>query len=223
MTKCLTCGREFEEDYAGRKYCSRSCAAKKNNDGRVRSKLSCEKTKASLKKYWSSKRGKERKSKKKKCPFCKKMYEYNDKRQKYCSRSCASKANGAPKISSSTHKEVVKRAMEYWMKHPEKRMDIAKRSQKGKHKNPRHILELSKRTVVKILSRLDIGCSNCGWNEDVCDLHHIVPRNKGGNDGHLNLSYLCPNCHRLAHHGKLIEIKNFQDYVGDRWKDFYYG
>jgi uncharacterized protein YlaI len=83
------------------------------------------------------------------------------------------------------------------------------------------ILECSKRTVTKILSRLKLGCFNCGW--DICrgDLHHIVPQAKQGTDAHSNLTYLCPNCHRMAHSGKLLVFKTVEEIVGETWKQFY--
>jgi hypothetical protein len=86
------------------------------------------------------------------------------------------------------------------------------------------ILEVSPRTTRKILIRLGLlesGCFNCGWNLDICDLHHIREQAKGGAHTHDNLVYLCPNCHRLAHKGKLPPVKSFAEVVGERWKQFY--
>lgn len=37
-------------------------------------------------------------------------------------------------------------------------------------------------------------CSMCGWSESVCDIHHITP---------LQVTVLCPNCHRKIHRGLL--------------------
>jgi len=51
---------------------------------------------------------------------------------------------------------------------------------------------------------LNKGCIECGWKEARCDLHHINGRQVDDKDGLWNISYLCPNCHRLAHDGKLI-------------------
>lgn len=85
----------------------------------------------------------------------------------------------------------------------------------------RSIFEVSKRTAQKILRRLNIECSNCGWNKAPCDIHHIVHKAKGGSDDHSNLSYLCPNCHRLAHYGKITEFITLAEQIGDKWKDCY--
>lgn len=83
------------------------------------------------------------------------------------------------------------------------------------------LLECSKRTVSKIVQRMKLSCFNCGWNECACDIHHITPKSKGGTDEHNNLTYLCPNCHRLAHTGKLHTFKTLFEMVGDDWKKFY--
>ena len=65
-------------------------------------------------------------------------------------------------------------------------------------KNPDTILELSKRTVSKIMRRANKECSICLWKEEICDIHHIVPKSKGGTDDMSNLIILCPNCHRVV-------------------------
>ena len=72
------------------------------------------------------------------------------------------------------------------------------------------LLHAGKNAIARIIDRLDLGCSNCGWNEAKCDIHHILPKAKGGSDHPTNLTYICPNCHRLAHTGKL---KNFVSIV----------
>ena len=83
------------------------------------------------------------------------------------------------------------------------------------------LLQASKRTIAKVLKRLDLGCFECGWKVCPCDLHHILPQSRGGDDSHTNLTYLCPNCHRMAHAGILTQFKTMQDVVGDSWKDHY--
>jgi hypothetical protein len=51
--------------------------------------------------------------------------------------------------------------------------------------------------------RLPSGCSACGWNKAACDYHHVIEKVNGGRDVLSNIVYLCPNCHRLVHHGSL--------------------
>ena len=91
--------------------------------------------------------------------------------------------------------------------------------------NPQNIYELSSRTRIKVIKRLNIGCSRCGWNEDICDMHHINGRKIKDCHNHNNLCYLCPNCHRKIHNGKIKkeELINLFDYIGDNWKQYYYG
>jgi hypothetical protein len=90
---------------------------------------------------------------------------------------------------------------------------------------PKSILQLSKRTASKIFRRLNKGCSYCGWNEDICDIHHINGKKISDPNNHKNLSYLCPNCHRLVHRGIIPKesIIDIQNYIGDSWKEVYYG
>ena len=64
-----------------------------------------------------------------------------------------------------------------------------------------------------------------GWNEDICDIHHINGRTIQDAHHHSNLCYLCPNCHRLAGKGKIKpeQLINFESQVGDKWKEAYLG
>jgi len=101
-------------------------------------------------------------------------------------------------------------------------------STKGKYKkNPASILDLSSRTVRKLLQRINPGCSRfqCGWKEGIGDIHHINGRKVADANGHWNLSYLCPNCHRLVHEGKVPkdELVTIQTQLGETWFDHYYG
>lgn len=100
-------------------------------------------------------------------------------------------------------------------------------STKNKYKGKEFtsLLELSKRTVSKILRRLKIGCSRCGWNECVCDIHHINGRKIEDANGHWNLTYLCPNCHRMAHREKIDKSSfvTLAEQLPENWHDYYYG
>jgi len=89
------------------------------------------------------------------------------------------------------------------------------------------ILLLSKRTVSKILSRANCSCSLCNWNEAHCDIHHIVPKKKGGKDTMDNLICVCPNCHRKLHQygEKFKTVSELKEKSLEKtlpnWKDFY--
>lgn len=99
-------------------------------------------------------------------------------------------------------------------------------SQVGKRAvTPDSLLELSSRTVSKVLRRLGLPCSNCGWDRTICDLHHIHGRKIPNPHAHHNLAYLCPNCHRLAHEGKLQahDIIPFSQQIGDSWRVLFMG
>lgn len=91
-----------------------------------------------------------------------------------------------------------------------------------------NINETSSRTKAKILSRMHeqklICCSRCGWDEGKGDLHHINGRKIKNADNHLNLCYLCPNCHRLVHEGKVKKetLVNLNDFIGDAWREYYF-
>jgi len=87
------------------------------------------------------------------------------------------------------------------------------------------VYEASHRTRLKIVRRLNLPCSRCGWSEAVCDLHHIRGRKLPDPHNHNNLSLLCPNCHRLADQGKIKpeDLITLDDYFPANWADFYYG
>jgi predicted restriction endonuclease len=56
----------------------------------------------------------------------------------------------------------------------------------------------------EIFNVYDISCRICGWfiNTDKiqrgCEIHHIIPVNKGGKDVFENCILLCPNHHKEA-------------------------
>lgn len=70
---------------------------------------------------------------------------------------------------------------------------------------------------------MKIACSNCNWDKDICDIHHIRGRKIQNPHDHENLCYLCPNCHRLAHKGKIEKLISLKEFIGDLWKNFYFG
>lgn len=167
------------------------------------------------------------------CLECSKSFVTREKKSKFCTQSCSAKNMNKNKESTSKeHKEKISLGLKKWWNERsdkiEKRIQIiqhGKTSQVGKHKTPKSILELSKRTVSKICKRLELKCSRCNWNEDVCDIHHIKPRSEGGLDDHSNLCYLCPNCHRLAGNKKIKieDLITLDIYIKDTWLEYYYG
>lgn len=89
-------------------------------------------------------------------------------------------------------------------------------------KVPDNLFDVSSRTASKILKRMNVGCSICGWNEASCDVHHIVPKKNGGSNDHDNLTILCPNCHRKAHENLVTDFITITEQVGETWREFYF-
>ena len=91
---------------------------------------------------------------------------------------------------------------------------------------PQSLLDLSSRTVSKILYRAKCSCSICGWNESSCDIHHIVPKSKGGTNDADNLIIVCPNCHRVIHTTDKYDIEYLKTLAVDKtfnnWREFYH-
>lgn len=52
-------------------------------------------------------------------------------------------------------------------------------------------------------------CEICDYTLSV-DVHHLIPRSRGGNDNKENLSVLCPNHHREVHIGILTKEDIFK-------------
>lgn len=91
------------------------------------------------------------------------------------------------------------------------------------------ILELGTRTVQKIIERMGLGCSLCGWNEASCDIHHIIDVSLGGSNDLNNLILVCPNHHRIIHKKRDLDEKysnenltNYSlEYTHKDWKNYY--
>ena len=56
--------------------------------------------------------------------------------------------------------------------------------------NPTSILEISSRTVHKIIARAALSCSICQWNRATGDIRHIIEVSEGGSNAMSNLVYL---------------------------------
>ncbi len=182
----------------------------------------------------------------KECLYCKKPFTSKRKNSIVCSRKCSANYNRkltTPEQRSKTAKkiwenpehrkkmsEIIKKT---WKEHPERFSSGEKLSKAvgkgtiGKFRPMKldSLFQLSKRTISKILKRLNIGCLRCRWNESSCDLHHIRGKKILNPNHHSNLTILCPNCHRLAHTNKITpeEMMNLEQSIGDSWKEVYYG
>lgn len=105
------------------------------------------------------------------------------------------------------------------------RCNDCKRKSPRKNENANSILDLSKRTIKKILKRANKGCAICGWKEANPVKHHIEFRMNGGKDADDNLILVCPNHHAIIHENKkafdvaflrsrciAVTFKNWRDY-----------
>lgn len=161
------------------------------------------------------------------CENCNKVHDGSYGSGRFCTQKCARSFS-----TSKNRKEINRKVSEtlggpgLTRKEQSELSRLSKQASYERKKKLTSILDVSKRTTQKILKRMKLPCSLCGWfYEGVsCDLHHIVPRSSGGSDENTNLTYICPNCHRLVHTGH-IPIENLitlQDYIGESWKDYYF-
>lgn len=186
------------------------------------------------------------------CSKCGKLYEVEcseksflqGKYRKTCSAKCA---NSRPMTEEKRKKisEGVKRTIKpkiyhytceicgnsFTKEHPFKKgrhIHCEKCIQNRPHflKDPDSILDVSKRTISKILKRSNQKCSICGWNESTCDIHHIIPKKYKGDDSTDNLIIVCPNCHRVIHTTNKYSIEFLKTLsiskIFSNWQDFYH-
>lgn len=168
------------------------------------------------------------------CPACGNLVTSRDSRTRYCSLSCAVSTNNRKRLLGKGARRKISESLKaYYAKHKPTEEDREKmrravgKSTRGRFRpeSPESILELSSRTKIKVLQRLAIGCCICGWHKAPCDLHHMGGRKIKNADHHSNLTYVCPNCHRMIHHG-LIPVEHLTPLsrqVGSSWKKHYYG
>jgi len=163
-------------------------------------------------------------------PECQTVLE-EPTRNKFCGRSCAASYNNSHRsVSQETKSKIARGVTAYYAEHKVSEAAMAKqRELKAKPTSNRHklksVCEVSSRTTSKIVNRIGLGCSRCGWNEAACDIHHICGRDIPDADNHSNLSLLCPNCHRMIHSGLICpeELMPLSEQWPDNWRDFYYG
>ena len=95
------------------------------------------------------------------------------------------------------------------------------------NKKPTTLLEVSSRTVHKIIARVSLACTICNWNQATGDIHHITEVSEGGSNDMSNLIYVCPNCHRCIHQlgdkfkSKEELCKLSLDKTFPNWLDYY--
>jgi ribosomal protein L37AE/L43A len=195
--KCENCGKEHNGSYGSGRFCCQSCA-RSFSTSKNRDIINNKRSNALLGHSVS-----------------------NETRQKISKNNKSGNIEIKAKISTGYK--------DYWnsLSEIEKESIIAKRKHGlNKHyfKKYNSILDVSLRTVYKILDRMQIGCLICGWNEAHCDIHHINGRKIKDANSMKNLTYICPNCHRLVHSNKIdkSQLISLADAIGESWLDFYF-
>lgn len=138
----------------------------------------------------------------------------------FCGRQCANKGSFKNHVTSCKSNPDRKPGFFTGLTHTVE--SKKKFTQKKYNKVPENLLDMSSRTVSKIMKRMKACCSNCGWDKTSLDLHHIVAKADGGSNSNDNLTALCPNCHRMAHEGSLTVFKSVMETMGDSWREHYY-
>jgi len=193
---CLECSKKLLYDKRKNNFCCKSCSVTFNNRKRNLSDITKNKISTSLQKNIDIL---------KKCEGCQNDFYTKRKNQKFCCSKCSHP------IKSEISKDLWKDD-EY----------------KNKIKNGLKIKwiekSINRRVIKKIFKKLNISCCICEWNEDVCDIHHINGKKIENYNDHNNLTYICPNCHRLVHSGKINKnkLKSLNEILPENWKDIYY-
>jgi len=200
---CLFCGKELKRGQA--KFCSCSCSAKYNNEGRKLDEETKEKISKTLKRVYEEKRG-EREEEHRFCVICGKQLPRGKK--KYCSKECR-----------KTHEKPFKTlTCEYCGKNFIGRSDrkycciecanAAKNENRvNKWKNGDYVLGgdrgLPEAIRNYLFDKTNYKCEECGFEgynkktgKTILQIHHID--GDSSNNKEENLKVLCPNCHAMT-------------------------
>ena len=195
---CENCHREHDHSYGSGRFCSRKCArgfSTASKRQEISEKVSAKRRKPRVQKI---------------CVECGESFLAKRDNQICCNRKCA---------SNRCHKRLTEKA----------RLQRIQLGGAGRGKyvhKPNSILDLSGRTIVKLLQRLNLSrCSICGWNKCNCDMHHIRDKHIENPNTHDNLTYVCPNCHRMIHRGQISveSIQTLDKLLPSNWTDYYFG
>lgn len=172
----------------------------------------------------------------KKCKNCDKEFILNNNNRKniFCGYKCAAEYNNSHRepMPNKTKEKISKSLKTAWKEHRELFAQGETHSQrigqstKNKYKiEINSILDVSSRTTTKIIKRMKLGCSICNWNEGSCDIHHINGKKIDDYNSHKNLTYICPNHHRMIHENKIdkSQLITLEDFLPSNWRDYYYG
>lgn len=161
-----------------------------------------------------------------KCEYCGKEHDGSYGSGRFCDNKCARGFSTKSKREEINKKVSIKLGGGLTKQERLQRKIADRHASYLRETEAKSIMDLSRRTVIKIVKRMELACSYCGWfvKGVVGDVHHIVAKRNGGTDDMSNLSYICPNCHRLVHSGIIApeNLVTMQDYIGDTWKEHYY-
>lgn len=157
------------------------------------------------------------------CERCGKVMTEKFGTGRFCSRACANTRNHSANTRTKIAQSKTKIANRVSSEADNIRIAVVATL-------PDNILDLSKRTISKVMLRMNLPCSCCGAHVPgvVWDIHHILPKHLGGSDAATNLTYICPNCHRICHTDeallprKLISLTEFFEERQIDWKDYYF-
>ena len=208
---CSFCEKELEYKKRNNKFCCNSCSAYFNNNKRVEFK-NCENEN------------------------CKKLFKPKKKNQRFCCYNCSLDENKKRSIENWKNTNYRKRISDSLKKRWQENRELFSTGEehskkvgkytKGKYKGEiTSLLDVSLRTTRKILKRLKLKCNRCGWDLGSCDIHHINGKKIENCNEHFNLTYVCPNCHRLIHEGKIqkSELISLDKILPENWIDLYFG
>lgn len=154
---------------------------------------------------------------------------------KFCCQSCAATFNNRARQTTTKGKQKLAHCIvcgkEFWasihINAGKCRCENCKKHNRPHYnENPKSILDMSKRTMTKLIQRAKMGCSICGWDDAQPDVHHIIPRCEGGSNDNSNLIIVCPNCHRVIHTTNKYTREYLETLSIDKtftnWKDYYH-
>lgn len=137
--QCENCDLTHDGSYGSGRFCSNKCARCFSTKARrleINTQVSKKLTKPAITKQ---------------CDVCQANFETKLSKQICCSKICSEKRRG--QLTAKKFENLIE----------ERRKNGVGTGNYAK--NPQTLLDLRPRTKKKILQRLNIGCSRCGWNE----------------------------------------------------------
>ncbi len=152
------------------------------------------------------------------CKHCAKEYladtRYTSRNEGFfCSQSCSSTYNNIRREPLNLNCICCKRAF-YSKSKNAMYCSIKCKGIVSRQNGMKYTRSTLSRRINRHLNTGTFVCFTCGWDKTVCDIHHIIPKSKGGTDSYDNLTILCPNCHRLAHTDLTFKHTSITERIG---------